>query len=419
MCSRLLLSLPRLVLLSLLTAGTLIPMEEQASLNNAPLNMFTRQMEYMKVNGVPGVLFSDCAEISKASEAQGVKNKGDNGEILECRPESYSENTLLIKLPYAGTNLTIHLLFNPQEPWMVPEMTFSDDRFTSTITLKDLEDQVPSLNEWDTSTDDILAQLVHQVLQLYRGYQLDRLEEDEILQIQYESLLKALKIGEGDIEVSVNSTEQVSTTSSFLMRLPLSLQDVPPVLVDANPGTPNTFLQVDFPRREAAFVPKLHLSSCVESLIGEASSLALPTVPPGIGVMDYVERIMELLEEKVRRTILSFETRKQFIAEVLCQFGCAVVEYDAERFNKIVVMMEVKDFHFLAFISLGSLFPQQHGPRVVLQSLYHNSAKEPVSKELTDLKYSSQWKPEEMVQHTKEAILANISSFQMSSIRTS
>ena len=63
-------------------------------------------------------------------------------------------------------------------------------------------------------------------------------------------------------------------------------------------------------------MPKLHLSSCVESLIGEASSLALPAVPPGIGVMDYVERIMEVLEERVRRTIFSFETRKQFIAEV-------------------------------------------------------------------------------------------------------
>lgn len=396
-----------------------IPVQSQAALNNAPLKMISRQVEYMKVNGVPGVLFSDSAEICKASEAQGGKSKTDNGEILESRSESYSEDTLLIKLPYAGTNLTIHLLFSPQEPWMVPEMTFSDDRFTSTITLKDLEDQVPSLNEWNTATVDILAQLVHQVLQLYRRYQLDQLEEDEILQIQYESLLKALKIGEEDIEVSVNCPERQSVMSSFLMRLPLSLQDVPPVLVDDNTGNPNTFLQVDFPRREAAFVPKLHLSACLESLIGVSPSLVLPPVPRGIGVMDYVERIMELLEEKVRKTILSFETRKQFIAEVLCQFGCAVVEYDAERFNKIVVMMEVKDFHFLAFITLDSLFPQQHKPRVVLQSLYHNSATEPVSKELTDLKFSSQWKPEEMVQQTKEAILGNISSFQMTSIRTS
>ena len=31
--------------------------------------------------------------------------------------------------------------------------------------------QVPSLNEWNITSDDILAQLVHQVLQLYRKHQ--------------------------------------------------------------------------------------------------------------------------------------------------------------------------------------------------------------------------------------------------------
>lgn len=51
----------------------------------------------------------------------------------------------MIKLPYAGTNLTIHLLFYPHEPWMPPEMTFSDIPFSSSITVKDLEDQVLTL----------------------------------------------------------------------------------------------------------------------------------------------------------------------------------------------------------------------------------------------------------------------------------
>lgn len=45
-------------------------------------------------------------------------------------------------------------------------------------------------------------------------------------------------------------------------------------------------------------------------------------------------------------------------SQVLCQFGCAVIEYDAERFNKIVLMFEVKDFHFLAIFTLGPHFPQ-------------------------------------------------------------
>lgn len=62
---------------------------------------------------------------------------------------------------------------------------------------------------------------------------------------------------------------------------------------------------------------------------------------------------------------------------------------------------------------------QQKAPQVVLQSLYHNNGQVPISKELTDLKFSPQWKPEEMVRQITEGILANIASFQMTSTRNS
>lgn len=79
------------------------------------------------------------------------------------------------------------------------------------------------------------------------------------------------------------------------------------------------------------FIPKLHLSPRVESLIGGANTLALPAVPPGTCLIDYVERVLELLEEKVRKALMCFETRKQVIAEVnfksyslLCSALCEV-----------------------------------------------------------------------------------------------
>ena len=96
----------------------------------------------MSVCVISGVLFSDFAEIIRASESQGVKNKSNNGDILECKSESESEDALVIKLPYAGTNLTINLHLYPFEPWMAPDITFNDLHFASTITIKDLEDQV-------------------------------------------------------------------------------------------------------------------------------------------------------------------------------------------------------------------------------------------------------------------------------------
>ncbi|XP_071525750.1 BRISC and BRCA1-A complex member 2-like [Panulirus ornatus] len=383
---------------------------------NSVMEQFIRQVDYIKLNGFPGGLCSDLAEITGATESLTVWNtRQDNGEMGETVCEGRPGDELLIKVPFAGTNFTIRLLFYLQEPWMPPDMTFSDIQFLSSISSKDLEEQVPTLDNWNCTDDDIIAQLLHQLLQLYKRYQLEKLEEDEVLQFEYQSLLKKLEIGEGDIEISVNSPGH--RASSLLVRLPLSLQDVPPVLIDANPGSPTSLLQVTFQGNEGVFVPRLHLSPRVESLIGGASTLALPAVPPGTCLIDYVERVLELLEEKVRKAVLCFETRKQVIAEVLCQFGRAVVEYDAERFCKVVLMFEVKDFHFLTLVTLSSHFPQQ-APKIVLQSLYHNSPREPYSKEITDQKYNPQWSSEEMVHNIKETVLVNVSSFQMSSIRT-
>lgn len=64
-------------------------------------------------------------------------------------------------------------------------------------------------------------------------------------------------------------------------------------------------------------MPKLHLSPQVEAVVGGASTLVLPSVPPGTCLMDYVEMVLRLLEERVRRAVMSFETRKQFMAEVM------------------------------------------------------------------------------------------------------
>ncbi|XP_047476306.1 BRISC and BRCA1-A complex member 2-like isoform X2 [Penaeus chinensis] len=389
-------------------------MDQHVAFAKGTLEQFIRQVEYLKINGFPG-LCSDLAEISGASETLAVwhRTESENGEATFNGKPS---DELLVTMPFAGTSFTVRLLFYLQEPWMPPDISFSDIHFLSRLSAQDLTEQVPSLNTWNSLEDDIIAQLLHQLLQLYKRYQLEKLETDDVMQFVYESLLKTLSIGEGDIEVSVGN--QGSQYSSLLVRLPLSLQDVPPVLVDANTGPATSLLHVTFQGTEGVFIPKLHLSPRIESLIGGASTLALPAVPPGACLMDYVERILQLLEQRVRKAVLSFEMRKQFVAQILCQFGCAVLEYDAERFCKVVLLFEVKDFHFLTFITLSPLFPQQQAPKVVLQSLYHNSPREPYSMELTDLSYNSQWNAEEMVRHIKQGIQQNVSSFQTASIKT-
>lgn len=92
-----------------------------------------------------GLLFCDMAEITFGSEG----NTDNGGEAVEARVEGDSDNELQIKLPYAGADLTVHLLFSPHEPWMTPEMTFSDAQFSSIITSKDLIEQVLIHNHFD------------------------------------------------------------------------------------------------------------------------------------------------------------------------------------------------------------------------------------------------------------------------------
>ncbi|XP_068249870.1 BRISC and BRCA1-A complex member 2-like isoform X1 [Palaemon carinicauda] len=368
------------------------------------LKQFTRQIEYVKKNGLSGGLCSDLAEITGGSEN------------LLVSVEQRHDSEINVKIPFAGTTLTVYLLFYLKEPWTPPEISFNDVSFMMSISAKELEEQVPALNNWNCTEEDLIAQLLHQLLQLYKTYQLEKLEHNDVLQFEYQSLLKTLDIGEGDIEVVVSNMS--GSSSSLLVRLPLSLQDVPPVLIDSNPGQTSSLLQVIFQSTEGVFVPKLHLSPRVEQLIGGAKTLILPSVPPGTCLIDYVERILELLEQRVKRFILCFETRKQFIAQVLCQFGCAVIEYDAKKFTKVVLLCELNDFHFLIFVTLDAFFPQQQAPKVVLQSLYHHNARGPYTMELKELPFNSQWNTEEMVSKMKQGVLSKISSFQTASIRS-
>lgn len=89
-----------------------------------------------------GLLFSDMAEISCGSETK----TENGGEAVEVRGEGKLDSILLIKLPYAGADLTVYLIFSLYEPWMSPEMIFSDAQFSLSVTCKDLEEQVPTHN---------------------------------------------------------------------------------------------------------------------------------------------------------------------------------------------------------------------------------------------------------------------------------
>lgn len=78
-----------------------------------------------------------------ARESLTVKsNRLDNGDNNCEKTENDTDDELLVKMPFAGTTLSIRLLFYPEEPWIPPDFSFSDIQFASSITTKDLKEQV-------------------------------------------------------------------------------------------------------------------------------------------------------------------------------------------------------------------------------------------------------------------------------------
>lgn len=92
---------------------------------------------------IPGGLCSDLVEVMGARESLTVKSyRLDNGDNNCEKTENGTDDELLVKIPFAGTTLSLRLLFYPEEPWIPPDLSFSDIQFASSITTKDLEEQV-------------------------------------------------------------------------------------------------------------------------------------------------------------------------------------------------------------------------------------------------------------------------------------
>ncbi|KAL6043976.1 hypothetical protein STEG23_008348, partial [Scotinomys teguina] len=59
------------------------------------------------------------------------------------------------------------------------------------------------------------------------------------------------------------------------------------------------------------------------------------------------EQALECLLHRVQYVIQGYHKRREYIAAFLSHFGTGVVEYDAEGFTKLTLLLMWKDFCFL------------------------------------------------------------------------
>uniref|UniRef100_A0A5F8AQP5 BRISC and BRCA1-A complex member 2 n=1 Tax=Macaca mulatta TaxID=9544 RepID=A0A5F8AQP5_MACMU len=191
--------------------------------------------------------------------------------------------------------------------------------------------------------------------------------------------------------------------------------------VNEDPGEDVALLSVSFEDTEATQVyPKLYLSPRIEhspsqrqsvmyacpsmniqSALGGSSALHIPAFPGGGCLIDYVPQVCHLLTNKVQYVIQGYHKRREYIAAFLSHFGTGVVEYDAEGFTKLTLLLMWKDFCFLVHIDLPLFFPRDQ-PTLTFQSVYHfTNSGQLYSQAQKNYPYSPRWDGNEMAKRAK------------------
>ncbi|XP_069624443.1 BRISC and BRCA1-A complex member 2 isoform X2 [Ranitomeya imitator] len=292
-----------------------------------------------------------------------------------------------LHIPYAGETLKWDILFNAQYPELPPDFIFGED-----AEFLPEPSALPSLAGWDAADPECLLQVVKELVQQYHQYQCSRLSESSRLMFEYQTLLEEPQYGE-NMEIYAGKKNNW----------------------DANedPGEDVALLSVSFEDAEATQVfPKLFLSPRVEHALGGSSALHIPAFPSGGCLIDYVPQICQLLTNKVQYVIQGYHKRREYIAAFLSHFGTGVVEYDAEGFTKLTLLLTWKDFCFLVHIDLPLFFPRDQ-PMLTFQSVYHfTNSGQLYSQAQKNYPYSPRWDGNEMAKRAKAYFRSFVPQFQ-------
>ncbi|XP_062896733.1 BRISC and BRCA1-A complex member 2 isoform X3 [Mobula hypostoma] len=205
-------------------------------------------------------------------------------------------------------------------------------------------------------------------------------------------------------------------SARFLLKLPVDFSNIPTYLLKdtiIDPGEDVALLSVSFEDAEATQVfPKLYLSPRIEHALGGTSALHIPPFPSGGCLIDYVPQVCQLLTNKVQYIIQGYHRRREYIAAFLSHFGTGVVEYDAEGFTKLTLLLIWKDFCFLVHIDLPLYFPRDQ-PTLTFQSVYHFTSSGQLYQQIQkSYPYSPRWDGNEMAKRAKAYFKTYVPQFQ-------
>uniref|UniRef100_H0W165 BRISC and BRCA1-A complex member 2 n=1 Tax=Cavia porcellus TaxID=10141 RepID=H0W165_CAVPO len=332
-------------------------------------------------------------------ESHLVPEKGPNCTSLTPGPNC---DRFKLHIPYAGETLKWDIIFNAQYPELPPDFIFGEDA-------EFLPDPLAlhNLASWNPANPECLLLVVKELVQQYHQFQCSRLRESSRLMFEYQTLLEEPQYGE-NMEIYAGKKNNWMALGTYdIMFFTLSKD------VNEDPGEDVALLSVSFEDTEATQVyPKLYLSPRIEHALGGSSALHLPAFPGGGCLIDYVPQVCHLLTNKVQYVIQGYHKRREYIAAFLSHFGTGVVEYDAEGFTKLTLLLMWKDFCFLVHIDLPLFFPRDQ-PTLTFQSVYHfTNSGQLYSQAQKNYPYSPRWDGNEMAKRAKAYFKTFVPQFQ-------
>ncbi|XP_077815973.1 BRISC and BRCA1-A complex member 2 isoform X9 [Macaca mulatta] len=279
-----------------------------------------------------------------------------------------------LHIPYAGETLKWDIIFNAQYPELPPDFIFGED-----VEFLPDPSALQNLASWNPSNPECLLLVVKELVQQYHQFQCSRLRESSRLMFEYQTLLEEPQYGENmEIYAGKKNNWTGEFSARFLLKLPVDFSNIPTYLlkdVNEDPGEDVALLSVSFEDTEATQVyPKLYLSPRIEHALGGSSALHIPAFPGGGCLIDYVPQVCHLLTNKVQYVIQGYHKRREYIAAFLSHFGTGVVEYDAEGFTKLTLLLMWKDFCFLVHseytfaVSMSAYIFKCPKPHVIIMS---------------------------------------------------
>ncbi|KAG8034154.1 hypothetical protein G9C98_001238 [Cotesia typhae] len=305
------------------------------------------------------------------SKAFGVKQKKIT--LVGCSSSKNNSETDRFKfsIPYADQMLSWMVLFDQSHPELGPDFEFDDKTFLCDPNLEELENNVPSLVNWNPSDPDYT------------------------------------EVCEEDVEVVLIPDTIEPTEARFFIRMSLDFSRLPRRDSD-NTDHDGIMLQVTYFNAPLnRIVPILYLSVRLEDILGNSNTLHLPPLMTTKSLSKYVPEIKKLITDKINSVIENYEKKRGFIATAIVMYGGSVVEYDSTDFSFISLLNKHNDFFFFLHIKLSNKFPSDP-PKYTLQSCYQiNFINEIPKHAVHNVLYSPRWEPCRMLTEAINHIIKN------------